>query len=207
MILSHNGVTVKIETNYVLRGTVYPTETRELSDMAYNTFKRFVAVQTLSVADLYGSKLCAALDRQHPRDFYDVKILLDETGISQNILQAFLVYLISHPRPINELLNPNFKDINHIFANEFEGMTREKISLHKLVNTQHVLPGMVLKMLSNSDREFLMSFKQMQPKWDLLGISGVQDMPAVQWKLRNLSRMTKKKHEQAATKLKICLHA
>jgi len=42
----------------------------------------FVSLPTLSTADLYGGKLCAALDRQHPRDFFDVKMLLDETGVT-----------------------------------------------------------------------------------------------------------------------------
>ncbi|PYU26793.1 MAG: hypothetical protein DMG30_01135 [Acidobacteria bacterium] len=30
--------------------------------------------------DLYQGKLCAALDRLHARDFFDVKVLLEDTG-------------------------------------------------------------------------------------------------------------------------------
>jgi hypothetical protein len=35
--------------------------------------------------DLYGGKLCAALDRQHPRDLFDVGLLLRNEGITPAI--------------------------------------------------------------------------------------------------------------------------
>ncbi|MBD3390889.1 MAG: hypothetical protein GF410_02625 [Chitinivibrionales bacterium] len=38
----------------------------------------FVAARTLSFADLYAGKFAAALDRQHPREIFDVKVLLDD---------------------------------------------------------------------------------------------------------------------------------
>ncbi len=37
--------------------------------------------------DLYGGKLCAALDRQHPEDFYDVKLLLDAQELGPSHFQ------------------------------------------------------------------------------------------------------------------------
>jgi len=201
LIVNRNGITVKIETNHVTRGTVYPAETKELSDAVYTTFQRFVAVQTLSFSDLYGGKLCAALDRQHPRDFYDIKLLLDKTGMTPAIHKAFLVYLISHPRPIVELLNPNFREIKTTFENEFEGMTRERVSLSELEHTQNKLPELISKKLSNSDRTFLLLFKKREPQWELLGVSGAKELPAVKWKLENLAKMKTKKHKRAVDKL------
>ena len=55
--------------------------------------------QVVSIADLYGGKICAALDRQHPRDLFDVMLLLENEGITREIRQAFIVYLVSHCKP------------------------------------------------------------------------------------------------------------
>jgi hypothetical protein len=86
-----------------------------LSRRAEDLFEIAVTARTLSLADLYGGKLCAALDRQHPRDLFDVKILLDNEGITDDIRRAFVVYLASHDRPIHELLNPKRKDVRRIY--------------------------------------------------------------------------------------------
>jgi hypothetical protein len=63
------------------------------------------------------------LDRQHPRDLFDVKLLLDNEGITDEIRKAFVVYLASHDRPMHELLDPKAKNIRGIYENEFAGMT------------------------------------------------------------------------------------
>lgn len=80
-------------------------------------------VRVLSLEDTYGGKICAALDRQHPRDLFDIKLLLENEGLTEKIKKAFIVYLISHDRPIVEVLNPGLQDIKQIFENEFAGMT------------------------------------------------------------------------------------
>ena len=95
-----------IEPNQVIRRTVFPTEQRDLVPAAEETFEMAVSVPTLALADLYGGKICAALDRQHPRDLFDVKLLLDEGGIDEATRKAFVVYLASHNRPMSELLDP-----------------------------------------------------------------------------------------------------
>jgi predicted nucleotidyltransferase component of viral defense system len=63
-----SGAVVKIEPNDALRGVVEPAQTMDLCEAAQQEFSRFTSVRVLSTADLYGGKLCAALDRQHPRD-------------------------------------------------------------------------------------------------------------------------------------------
>ena len=40
-------------------------------------------VPTLYLPDVYAGKLCAALDRQHPRDLFGVKLLLEKVHISK----------------------------------------------------------------------------------------------------------------------------
>jgi predicted nucleotidyltransferase component of viral defense system len=125
LMVSLDGVQIKVEPNQVLRGSVYPPETRDLCSEAQALFELFVSAQTLSLADLYGDKICAALDRQHPRDLYDVHLLLANEGLTPQVRRAFVVYLASHDRPMHELLAPPFKDIARVYAAEFAGMARE----------------------------------------------------------------------------------
>lgn len=73
---------IKIEPNLVLRGALHKPQRRDLCPTAQQHFEAFVSIATLSEADLYGGKLCAALDRQHPRDLFDVKLLMDDVGIA-----------------------------------------------------------------------------------------------------------------------------
>jgi nucleotidyltransferase AbiEii toxin of type IV toxin-antitoxin system len=42
---------------------------------------------------MYAGKLCAALDRQHPRDLFDVMLLQKAEGIDRALFDVFLVYL------------------------------------------------------------------------------------------------------------------
>jgi hypothetical protein len=53
---------------------------------------------------------CAALDRQPPRDLFDVHGLFQAEGITEEIQRAFVNFLASHDRPMNELLTPSLAD-------------------------------------------------------------------------------------------------
>ncbi len=88
LIVNCAGVTVKIEPNLVQRGTVYPPEIRTLSKKAQDLFELSFQSRTLSKYDLYAGKICAALDRQHPRDFFDVYLLLKSEGLTCEIRNA-----------------------------------------------------------------------------------------------------------------------
>jgi len=162
-------------------------------------------MQTLSFADLYGSKICAALDRQHPRDLFDVHLLLKNEGITEKIRKAFIVYLISHPRPIVELLNPNLQNIYDVYHQEFRGMIFEQISLNELIQTQKLLFQKIKDVLTKDEKEFLIAFKSLDPQWNLLGLEDVAKLPAVKWKLINLEKMSKTKHQKALEKLRYYL--
>ena len=59
--------------------------------------------------------------------------------------------------------------------------------------------------LTEQVRRFLLSFKAREPEWSLLDIEGLQDLPAVQWKLINLNRMSDTKHQEALKKLEAVL--
>ena len=129
LIVRVRDATVKIETSKVIRGTVYPTERKKLCKKAEEIFELSLTATTSSFEDLYGGKICAALDRQHPRDLFDIKLLFDNEGITDGIRKAFIVYLLSHDRPMEEILNPGLKDISQVFQQEFSGMTLEKMEL------------------------------------------------------------------------------
>jgi predicted nucleotidyltransferase component of viral defense system len=202
LIVQQSGFTVKVEPNPVVRGSVFPSQLISLSKKAQNIFETSVAIQVLSLEDLFGNKICAALDRQHPRDLFDVKLLLENEGITDRTRRAFLIYLISHPRPMVELLNPNPKDIQSDFTGEFLGMTLVEIKLEELSRVREQLIKQINESLAYKEKKFLLSFKKMEPDWELLELDGVEKLPAVKWKLFNLEKMGKKKHGAAVEKLK-----
>jgi hypothetical protein len=141
------------------------------------------------------------LDRQHPRDLFDVKLLLDNEGITEEIRKAFVVYLASHDRPIHELLDPKPKNIRKIYENEFADMTVDPVSYDDLIGARETLIETLRKELSDGERQFLVSLKAGQPKWELAGIDGVEKFPAVQWKLTNVQKMSAKKQRELLTRL------
>jgi hypothetical protein len=201
LLVRRNESSVKIETNPVIRGTVFGSRIKPLCPRAQRLFEVSADIRTLSAAELYAGKICAALDRQHPRDLFDVNLLLKNEGITQDTKKAFLVYLISHPRPMYELLNPNFADIRSVFENEFRGITLDEIACEELIMTRERLVSLIADSLSSEDRMFLISVKKGAPEWDLLGLENVRNLPAVRWKLSNISRMSKPRHEKALAKL------
>jgi predicted nucleotidyltransferase component of viral defense system len=192
---------VKIETNFVLRGCVFPPQMVELSTEAQTIFQKNVEIQSLSTPDLYAGKICAALDRQHPRDLFDIAILLKNEGITNDIRKAFIVYLLCHSRPIIELLNPHKIDLAQIFENEFSGMTRIEISLQELNKTREELIKIINNSLTENERKFILSFKKKKPQWDLLEFDHIKELPAIKWKLTNLQQMDPAKHKFALDRL------
>ena len=179
---------IKIEVNPVLRGSLFPAEVRDICEFAEDAFG-FARVAVLSTADLYGGKICAALDRQHPRDLFDVKLLLDENGLTRDVLEGFLVYLISHNRPIRELLAPRLTDIRQTFVEQFQGMTREPIAVEALEQARENLITQLRQKLTPSDCAFLLSVKRGEPDWLHLPFAHVRDLPGVRWKLKNIHAM------------------
>jgi len=203
--VSVSDAVIKIEPNLILRGAVHPFESNDLCKAAQDQFGTFVSVPVLSLADLYGGKICATLDRQHPRDLFDVKLLLDDTGITPEIRRSFVVYLASHNRPMNELLSPNTLDIRSLYEEQFRGMTQEEVPLYELQLLQEDLPCMLLQSLDDDERAFLLSMKRGEPEWDRLGIENLDCFPALQWKLININRMAPTKREAEFDRLELIL--
>ncbi len=200
LLVENDSVQIKVELSPVLRGTVYEPQVIPVSESVENGFG-FAEIAVVSFADLYAGKICAALDRQHPRDLFDIRQLLNNEGITDDLRKALLVYIISHPRPISELLKPNFKDISDIYEGEFLNMTEQNVSLLELETAREQLVAVINSSLTQQERKFLLSFKNRNPDWSLLGLSGIENLPAVRWKLHNLEKMNLEKHTQAYARL------
>lgn len=195
------GVRVKIEVSPVLRGCVRDPAVLGVSAAVEDLFG-YVEVPVVHLHDLYAGKLCAALDRQHPRDLFDVKLLLENEGLDDGLLEVMLVYLLSGDRPLSELLAPNRQPLAATFENEFLGMTLIPVTLAELEQTRETMIALIQERLTDSQRHFLLSFKQGEPDWALLNLPGIEDLPAVQWKLLNIRRMAPAKREQALERLR-----
>lgn len=200
---------VKIEVNTITRGIIYPERLMEVKEIVQNEFKKFAAMYVVSHGELYGGKICAALDRQHPRDLFDIHLLLQNEGITEEIRLGFITFMLSHARPMNELLNPNEKDQQAAFDNQFKGMTAIPFTYKDFVATRKQLVIEVNKCLTKEDKEFLLSFKSGDPQWNLIPIDNLQNLPAVRWKLENLLNLKIKdpvKHGYLQRRLEECLN-
>lgn len=198
--VSGDNARIKIELSPVFRGALAPSVEMEVHARVQESLG-YATMQILQKPDLYGGKICAALDRQHPRDLFDVHLLLRGSGLTRDVFEAFLVYLISSSRPIAELLQPNWKDISDVFERQFRGMTQEPVELDTLLDAGQALHARISELITDDDKRFLLSVKHGDPEWDLLSFANVSELPAVQWKLHNIRRMTKDRHLAALEKL------
>ncbi len=171
---------IKIEVSPVARGTLLSPVQMEVSEAVEDAFG-FASIAVVDLPDLYGGKICAALDRQHPRDLFDVKLLLEANELSRAVFDGFLVYLLGHPRPVSELLAPNFKALQPVFDNELVGMTLENVS--------------------EQDAAFLLPVKRNKPDWSLFAYPEAAQLSAVQWKMMNIGKMPPVCHTAAVQKL------
>ena len=201
LLVERDGVQIKIELSPVLRGAVYEPQIISVCEAVEDEFG-FAEIAVVSFEDLYAGKICAALDRQHPRDLFDIKQLLDNEGITDRLRKALLVYIISHPRPITELLKPHFKDISNIYEGEFRNMAEHDLPLADLANAREQLVNIINNELTQEERKFLLSFKSHEPDWSLLGLPNIDKLPAVRWKLQNIGKMSPQKHADAYNQLK-----
>lgn len=200
LIVRAGGVQIKIEVTPVLRGTVYDPVVTSVVPAVEDAFG-FAEIKVVSFADLYAGKIVAALDRQHPRDLFDVRELLAKEGIGDELRRAFLVYIVSHNRPMSEVLAPTLKPLAGEFARGFTGMTQEPVTLADLEAAREAIIAAMVADMPEDHRSFLLGFKRGQPDWELLEIPEAQHLPAVMWKQRNLDRLPDNKRRELADTL------
>jgi len=157
----------------------------------------FATAQVLDFADLYAGKLAAALSRRHPRDLFDVGLLLEDKRADQRLWYTFLVYLTSSPKPAWEMLAPSIPaDFTATFDAHFKGMTTEPVSVDALLDTHKRLLARIVTWLDAPSRAFLRSVENEQPDFDLIGLAHAADLPGVRRKLHNLAQRTAAKRWQ-----------
>ncbi len=190
--LDERGVMIKIEVNMVGRGLIGEATIVPLCDAAQEQFDVFCAMPLVPLGQLYGGKICAALDRQHPRDLFDVRLLLDNEGFTYEIKRGFLFGLVSSNRPTHEMLNPHLLDQRMAFENQFEGMSAIEFSYDEYEATRLQLIETIQVGLNENDKVFLKSFNSLEPDWSIYDF---QAFPSVKWKLLNLEKFKTEKPE------------
>ncbi len=200
--ISVKGSQIKLEVNQTGRGTIVAPEKMSLCKKAQEEFDVYCTIQITPFGQLYGGKICAALDRQHPRDLFDVKYLLENEGISEDVKTGFLFCLLGSNRPLEEMLYPNLLDQSLAMTNQFDGMSTESFSYDEYEETRKNLINELHKNLTKKDKEFLLNFKNLTPDWSSYGF---KEFPSVQWKLQNLQVLKEKnpkKHQEQYETLK-----
>lgn len=192
LLVRRAGIEVKIEVNFVMRGTVHPVRSAALTPTARDTLLADLEIPVVSLEDVYGGKLAAAMDRQHPRDLFDVMQLFAHEGITAGIRRAFVVYLASHNRPVHEVLFPSLRDVSQEYERNFKGMTTEPVELPALLDARERMVQELQNALDTDERRFLLSLVAGRPEWPLLGIAHIEHLPGIRWKLHNLAQLERK---------------
>lgn len=202
LLVENTEVQVKVEVNVVCRGTVLPVERHSLSPKTADLFSVALELPVLAPAELYGGKLVAAMDRQHPRDLFDVLKMFDSGDLSDAAVECFVTYLAGHNRPAHEVLFGNEKDIVQEYHQHFVGMTTEPVSLDVLLDTRARLREELPRRLTGEQKQFLMGLAHARPDWTLLQCPHAAELPALRWKLDNLQIFGRRRpsdfEEQAA---------
>lgn len=204
--ISANKVDVKLEVNLVNRGIMAESKEMSLCEKAQTEFEAFCAIPVVPIGQLFGGKIVAALDRQHPRDLFDVKYMLEKEGFTQEIKEGFLLCLLCSDRPINEIITPNFQDQRSALANQFSGMTDEAFTYEEYENIRRKFVGIINDNLNDKDKEFLLSVKNATPDWSSYDF---QRFPSINWKLKNIQKLKDKnpdKHKEQYEALRKKLH-
>lgn len=189
LLVRRDSIEIKIEVNFVLRGTLHPVRRASLTEKARETLQADLELPVVSLEDVYGGKLVAALDRQHPRDLFDVMQLFAHEGITDGIRRAFVVYLACHNRPVHEVLFPKLHDIRQEYERTFQGMTTVPVALSELIEARDRLIHELHEQLDGNERQFLISLVQNKPEWGLLGFKHLEQLPGMRWKMRNLTEL------------------
>jgi len=203
ILLSEGSTRVKVETSPVARGVVSKPRTLSATKPVIDMFG-FVQVTAVSFEDLFAGKLHAALDRQHPRDLYDIKLLYENEGLTDELFRVLMVYVASSARPVHELLAPQRLLDKQLFEQEFVGMTTRPVHFLELVDVRARLHAEIRSRLTDNIAHFLLSLHEADPDFAAIGLPQAETLPAVRWKVMNLQQLKRTdpvKHREQRTLL------
>ena len=193
LIVENDTSQVKIEVNVVFRGTVLPVERKSLSARTSDLSGVEFDAPILARDELYAGKLVAALDRQHPRDLFDVWRLYESGGLSDGMVECFVIYLAGHNRPAHEVLFGRDKDIAAEYRRAFVAMREVECSLDTLLAARARMRQELPRQLSSEHRRFLSGLVRGEPDWSLVRCQHAAELPALRWKLANLEAFRKRR--------------
>ncbi|MEY2756609.1 MAG: hypothetical protein RIR33_387 [Pseudomonadota bacterium] len=201
---------ITIEVNPTLRGHLMPVRVLPTVPRVEEQFEAFVEMSVVAHGELFGGKLCAALDRQHPRDLFDVRGLLDAEGITDEVRHGLIAGLVGHNRPISELIAGRMQDREAAFNAEFAGMTLAPFDYPAHAETYRQMIDAIHRELTADDKAFLLSFEAGAPAWNRFPYADLAGLPGVQWKLMNIQKLQRAnpaKHQQGIDALRRVLGA
>lgn len=199
LLIAHQGAQIKLEVNQTNRGALHDPQILPLCEKAQEEFEAFCEVPVIGIGQLYGGKICAALDRQHPRDLFDVKYFLESNEFTDEHKEGLLLAILSSNRPLEELLFPNLIDQSAALTNQFEGMTNDPFTYEDFEKARENLISAIHESLTYRDKKFLLSVQSLQPDWNIYDF---ELFPSIQWKLRNLQRLKENNPEKYEGQLK-----
>ena len=187
IVCSNNEATIKIEPNYIIRGYTIKPEIKTVCPEVEDKIG-FAEIQVVSSQELYGGKICAALDRQHPRDLFDIKEYFTNNEFDKELTKGFITMLLSHDKPLHETLNPNIKDQTEIFEKQFVGMTDKIFTYEEHTET---LKNLISTVKPNilPYKDLLLDFVSLKSDLKEFNITNLEKLPAIQWKLQNLNKL------------------
>ena len=84
-------------------------------------------------------------------------------------------------------------------------MTTRNISLDELLAVREQLINYMHKTLTHNEKQFLLSVQLGAPQYDLMPFDNLEHFPSLRWKLININRMDKQKHNHMLKKLQSVL--
>lgn len=195
LIASRGRTRIQIETTPVMRGTVHPVRRMDLQPGVERQFGS-AQVQVVHFGDLYAGKLAAALSRQHPRDWFDVGLLLTSGRLDENLWRTFMVYLAVSPKPTAEMLEPGEpKDFAAVFERQFRGMSANPVTAEALLLARSQMLQRIRALTDKAALEFMLSMEREAPDFDLIELPQAASLPGVRRKLQNMARRSAAKRE------------
>lgn len=189
ILVSRGTVNAKIEVNYNFRGTLIPPRAVRITESARRVFAADFSIPALAKEELYGGKLVAALDRQHPRDFFDVREMFFGGHFDPGVVDCFVCYLAGHNRTVHDVLFSTDKNFSAIYEEQFVGMTARPVSISELEQARADLRAALDRHLQDRHKQFLLGLVRLEPEWDLMPFAHLRELPALKWKLLNLEQL------------------
>lgn len=198
LLCEWRGKQVKVEVNQTKRGLVGGEATTvPLSDKAQDEFGLYCEANIVPLTQLYGGKIAAALSRQHPRDLFDVKHM--DIPLA-DCREGLIFCLLGSDRPIHESFAPRLIDQREAMANQFDGMTDIPFTYEEFEETRTKLIADINGMMTDADKDFLISFELGKPAWGGYEFAYMQNYPSVKWKLINLAKLAKQNPDKLSEK-------